>query len=71
MLVPTFSNGIVYDLIELVIARLGHAGHKLTPVYFVSPTAKPSLSYSNICAEFLCPNKSDRVRHVQPQFPPV
>ena len=61
VLLPVHATGIVYDLIELVINRLAEAHHATVPVLFVSPSAKASLSYANICGEWLCTAKAERM----------
>lgn len=60
-LLPVHPTGVVLDLIELVITRLAEAQLTTVPVFFVSPSAKASLSYADICGEWLCENKTERV----------
>ena len=66
-LLPVHSAGIVLDLIELVVSRLAEAQLTTVPIFFVSPSAKGSLSYANICGEWLCERKAERV--FMPEWP--
>lgn len=58
---PTYSSGIIYDLIECLIPHLDNTGFANIPVYFLSPVADQTLAYSNILAEWLTANKQSRV----------
>ena len=66
-LLPVHSAGVVLDLIELVVARLAEAQLTTVPIFFVSPSAKGSLSYANICGEWLCESKAEKV--LMPEWP--
>eukprot|EP00035_Acanthoeca_spectabilis_P033676 m.24964 g.24964 ORF g.24964 m.24964 type:complete len:644 (+) comp6137_c0_seq2:160-2091(+) len=66
-LLPVHPTGVVLDLIELVMTRLAEAQLPTVPVFFVSPSAKASLSYANICGEWLCQSKTERI--FMPEYP--
>eukprot|EP00052_Salpingoeca_macrocollata_P021869 m.188369 g.188369 ORF g.188369 m.188369 type:complete len:629 (+) comp21646_c0_seq1:647-2533(+) len=61
VLIPCVSSGVIYDLFEPLVSHLASMGLQNTPIYFVSPSAKASLAYSNIFSNWLCPSKADRV----------
>lgn len=61
------STGTVYELLEAVVTHLAHSQLPTVPVYFVSPTAKESLSYANICAQWL--NKTRAGKVMLPEWP--
>lgn len=67
VLLPTYSAGVVHDLLELVVGHLSQTAIRDTSVYFVSPSAKHSLQFANICAHWLCPSKAERVN--LPEWP--
>jgi len=52
VLVPCYSSGVVYDLLECLSGHLESMGLGGVPLYFVSPVADKSLAYSNIYAEW-------------------
>jgi integrator complex subunit 9 len=68
VLIPVYSSGIIYDLIEFIRSYLNSLNLHSTNMYFVSPTAKHSLAYSNISAEWLCGSKQDKAFVAEPPF---
>ena len=69
VLVPCYSSGIIYDLLECLAVHLEQSGHVSVPIYFVSPVADHSLAYSNILAEWLTTAKQSRVYLPEEPFP--
>jgi integrator complex subunit 9 len=67
VLIPCYPTGVLYDLLECLKAYLDSASLSHVPVYFISPVAKSSLSFSNIFAEWLCDAKKAKV--YQPEQP--
>lgn len=61
VLLPCYSSGMIYDIIEYLIAHMDNSGCGMNPVYFISPIADQSLAYSNILAEWLTQTKQSRV----------
>ena len=61
VLVPCYSSGVIYDLLECLSVHLEQSGHVSVPMYFISPVADHSLAYSNILAEWLTSSKQSRV----------
>ncbi len=60
---------MVYDLLECLQSFLETAGLSSVPVFFISPVAKSSLSFSNIYAEWLCESKQSKVYLPEQPFP--
>lgn len=52
MFFPCYPGGNVYDLIEALAEHLSAIGKEGVPLYFLSPSAKSSLLYANIFAEW-------------------
>nr|XP_039259766.1 integrator complex subunit 9-like [Styela clava] len=69
VLVPCFPSGLVYDLLECLLAYLDQAGLTNIPIYFISPVAKDSLAFSQVYSEWLHPNKQNKVYLPEPPFP--
>ena len=69
VLLPSYSSGIVYDLLECVYTTLDHRALGHVPIYFISPVANASLAYANICGEWLCQNKQNKVFLPESPFP--
>ncbi|KAI1283062.1 Integrator complex subunit 9 [Halotydeus destructor] len=61
VLLPCYSAGVIYDLLEFVVNHLEASGCASNPIYFISPIADQSLAYSNILAEWLTASKQSRV----------
>jgi len=69
VLIPCYSSGIIYDLLECLVSHLDSVGLSSIPIYFVSPVADQSLAYSNILAEWLTNSKQSRVYLPEEPFP--
>lgn len=69
ILIPCYPTGVIYDLLECFHSFLENAGLGGIPVYFISPVAKSSLSFSNIYAEWLCEGKQSKVYLPEHPFP--
>lgn len=69
VLIPCYSSGIIYDLIECLVQTLDQSGLSAVPIYFISPIADQSLAYSNILAEWLTQVKQSRVYLPEEPFP--
>eukprot|EP00039_Didymoeca_costata_P018447 m.333485 g.333485 ORF g.333485 m.333485 type:complete len:646 (-) comp17154_c0_seq1:2212-4149(-) len=67
VLIPCYCTGIVHDLVEIIVEHLRQAKVRDTPVFFLSPSSRHSLEYSNICSNWLCSSKSDKV--MLPEWP--
>ena len=67
VLVPIHSNGLLFDLLEVLVTHLVALGLSGRPVYVVSPAAKAALDYANICAEWLSEARAERV--LLPEYP--
>lgn len=52
MLVPCYSSGVIYDLLECLYQFIESANLGTTPFYFISPVANSSLEFSQIFAEW-------------------
>lgn len=61
VLIPCYSSGIIYDLLECLVGHLDSCGLSSIPIFFVCPVADQSLAYSNILAEWLTHNKQSKV----------
>ena len=68
VLIPTYSSGIVYDLIEVIRSYLNSLNLLNVNMFFVSPSAKHSLAYSNISSEWLCSQKQEKAFVAEPPF---
>lgn len=68
VLVPTYSTGKIYDLIEYLTSYLNDASLSTIPIYFISQVANQSLAYSNIFAEWLCETKLNQVYAAESPF---
>ncbi|XP_004542328.1 integrator complex subunit 9 [Maylandia zebra] len=69
VLVPCYSSGVIYDLLECLYQFIESANLGTTPFYFISPIANSSLEFSQIFAEWLCHNKQTKVYLPEPPFP--
>uniref|UniRef100_A0A3P8WQI5 Integrator complex subunit 9 n=1 Tax=Cynoglossus semilaevis TaxID=244447 RepID=A0A3P8WQI5_CYNSE len=69
VLVPCYSSGVIYDLLECLYQFIDNANLGTTPFYFISPVANSSLEFSQIFAEWLCHNKQSKVYLPEPPFP--
>ncbi|AWP19744.1 putative integrator complex subunit 9 isoform 2 [Scophthalmus maximus] len=69
VLVPCYSSGVIYDLLECLYQFIDNASLGTTPFYFISPVANSSLEFSQIFAEWLCHNKQSKVYLPEPPFP--
>ncbi|XP_030200999.1 integrator complex subunit 9 isoform X2 [Gadus morhua] len=69
VLVPCYSSGVIYDLLECLYQFIDSANLGSTPFYFISPIANSSLEFSQIFAEWLCHNKQSKVYLPEPPFP--
>uniref|UniRef100_A0A8C9YKG7 Integrator complex subunit 9 n=1 Tax=Sander lucioperca TaxID=283035 RepID=A0A8C9YKG7_SANLU len=69
VLVPCYSSGVIYDLLECLYQFIESANLGTTPFYFISPVANSSLEFSQIFAEWLCHNKQSKVYLPEPPFP--
>lgn len=61
VLLPCYTSGIIYDLLECLVPHLDLLGLGHIPIYIISPVADQSLAYSNILAEWLTSSKQTRV----------
>ena len=52
VLVPCYSSGVIYDLLECLYQFIDSANLGSTPFYFISPIANSSLEFSQIFAEW-------------------
>lgn len=52
VLVPCYSSGVIYDLLECLYQFMDSANLGSTPFYFISPVANSSLEFSQIFAEW-------------------
>ena len=52
VLVPCFATGLLYDLLEYLLPYMEQANLINIPIYLVSPSAKASLAFSQIYAEW-------------------
>lgn len=52
VLVPCYSSGVIYDLLECLYQFIESANLGTTPFYFISPIANSSLEFSQIFAEW-------------------
>ena len=52
VLVPCYSSGVIYDLLECLYQFIENANLGSTPFYFISPVANSSLEFSQIFAEW-------------------
>lgn len=52
VLVPCYSSGVIYDLLECLYQFMDSANLGTTPFYFISPVANSSLEFSQIFAEW-------------------
>lgn len=52
VLVPCYSSGVIYDLLECLYQFMDSANLGNTPFYFISPVANSSLEFSQIFAEW-------------------
>lgn len=52
VLVPCYSSGVIYDLLECLYQFMDSANLGSTPFYFISPVANSSLEFSQIFSEW-------------------
>lgn len=64
MLVPCYSSGVIYDLLECLYQFIESASLGTTPFYFISPVANSSLEFSQIFAEWSVAAVSASLGHV-------
>lgn len=69
VLIPCYPSGVIYDLFECLSTNLDNSGLSLIPMFFISPVAEHSLSYSNILAEWLSVAKQNKVYIPDEPFP--
>ena len=69
VIVPCHVSGITYDLFECLSNHLDSLGISNVHMYFISPSAKSSLAYSSIYAEWLSKSKQDKVYLPESPFP--
>ncbi|KAI8068751.1 beta-lactamase-like protein [Gongronella butleri] len=68
-------GGLVYDMLWMIRARLAQLGMEFgavkpdVPVYMLSPVAKLSLEYANICGEWMSQQRMDSVLQAQQPLP--
>ncbi|CAB5387087.1 unnamed protein product [Rhizophagus irregularis] len=62
VLFPCTMNGIIFDIIGFLSQHLIRAvGLRGIPFYAVSPIAEESLKYSNICGEWMCTERQQKM----------
>lgn len=64
VLVPCYSSGVIYDLLECLYQFIESANLGTTPFYFISPVANSSLEFSQIFAEWSVSFISSSLGHV-------
>lgn len=64
VLVPCYSSGVIYDLLECLYQFIESANLGTTPFYFISPVANSSLEFSQIFAEWSAAFISSSLGHV-------
>lgn len=64
VLVPCYSSGVIYDLLECLYQFIESANLGTTPFYFISPVANSSLEFSQIFAEWSVAFISSSLGHV-------
>lgn len=64
VLVPCYSSGVIYDLLECLYQFIESASLGTTPFYFISPVANSSLEFSQIFAEWSVAALSASLGHV-------
>lgn len=69
VLLPVYSSGVVFDLLECLSAHLDGAGLGAVPMFLLSPAADAALAYANILAEWLSLGKQTRVYLPEEPFP--
>ncbi|KAG7316442.1 hypothetical protein KOW79_019983 [Hemibagrus wyckioides] len=69
VLVPCYSSGVIYDLLECLCQFMESANLGNTPLYFISPVANSSLEFSQIFSEWLCQTKQSKAYLPEPPFP--
>ena len=70
VLVPILPTGKLYELIERLQHYLGNEASPVssTPIYVISRSAKQSLAYANIYAEWVCAERQAAVYAADPPF---
>ncbi|KAL1919294.1 uncharacterized protein VTP21DRAFT_1987 [Calcarisporiella thermophila] len=61
VLIPCSPTDIFYDLIEVLNDHLNNVGLGKIPIYLISPIANHSLHYSNICGEWMCLKRQEKM----------
>ncbi|CAB4391337.1 unnamed protein product [Rhizophagus irregularis] len=61
VLFPCTMNGIIFDIIGFLSQHLRAVGLRGIPFYAVSPIAEESLKYSNICGEWMCTERQQKM----------
>ncbi|CAB4391341.1 unnamed protein product [Rhizophagus irregularis] len=61
VLFPCTMNGIIFDIIGFLSQHLRAVGLRGIPFYAVSPIAEESLKYSNICGEWMCTERQQKI----------
>lgn len=64
VLVPCYSSGVIYDLLECLYQFIESASLGTTPFYFISPVANSSLEFSQIFAEWSVAAVSASLGHI-------
>ncbi|UZO22476.1 uncharacterized protein OCT59_014838 [Rhizophagus irregularis] len=54
-------NGIIFDIIGFLSQHLRAVGLRGIPFYAVYPMAEESLKYSNICGEWMCTERQQKI----------
>ncbi|CAG8539181.1 6227_t:CDS:2 [Funneliformis mosseae] len=54
-------NGIIFDIMDFLDQHLKAMGLRGIPFYAVSPIAEESLKYSNICGEWMCTERQQKM----------
>lgn len=61
VLIPTYTTGIILDILEHLVYRMEHQAMQFTVIYLISPVGKASLAYANVFSEFLSNTRSKKV----------
>eukprot|EP00045_Choanoeca_perplexa_P012135 m.131130 g.131130 ORF g.131130 m.131130 type:complete len:529 (+) comp15901_c0_seq3:314-1900(+) len=66
VLLPLHLNGLVFDLVEVILLHLNQAGQD-PPIYVIGPHAKAAFAFANIYSNWL--EKAKRNRVYEPHWP--
>ncbi|RIA97135.1 beta-lactamase-like protein [Glomus cerebriforme] len=61
VLFPCTMNGIIFDIIDFLNQHIRAMGLHGIPFYAISPIAEESLKYSNICGEWMCTERQQKM----------